>query len=304
MTIYLLTNRTVVKAADGSEHIDEHRPTVVEPTFRVGEVDLDNKRIAFYPDLIATTPVEKRARAGSNQLFRSLVRATTASKRDLLMFVHGFDYSLADNFDHMQRLQQLYVQGSGNVADMLYVAWPSDGAGLSASSYRADRRDARDTGIVLARVFHKLVAFIERVRAHAQCNRRVLLLNADVGWGVFEADRPFTRLAAIASRVHVYMHRGDDALVKSRSRFDNEQRLGWRGPSNLNALPPEVFVVDATGADTSNPDVPLKERIVDHWGYLHREHVQRDIRAVLRGEDEDDIDGRTASAKYPRFFSL
>ena len=40
---------------------------------------------------------------------------------------------------------------------------------------------------------------------------------------------------------------------------DDEQRLGWRGPRNLENMPSEVFVVDTTGADESEADVPIKD---------------------------------------------
>lgn len=334
MTTYIITNRTVRPGPHG-DVIDDSEPTIVEPTFRAGEVDLASGKVELYRDITAGMSAADRNRSGSNHLFANLLRRVPEGRPDILVVIHGFQYRLRDSIEHMQALDRLYVSTAGStVGDMVYVSWPSDGS-LSASAYRSDRRDAKDTGIVLARVLEKAQAYYSSRSVGEACRRRVILmchsmgnlvlertvaavdedtldklfsdavlLNADVDWSGFEPGRAFDRFTQLASRTHIYINRDDDALAKSHQRFNDEQRLGWRGPRNLLALPPEVFVVDTTTANAFDGDVPVRERLLDHWGYLYRPTVVKDVLAVVRGEDEDDIAGRQASQKYPRYFSI
>ena len=132
----------------------------------------------------------------------------------------------------------------------------------------------------------------------------VLLLNADVRWDCFEPGKGFSRLLEYCERVHIYTHRSDDALRVSRFTKNFKRRLGFKGPKRDISLAPETFVVDTTtaasnraaadliemGAVEQEPEsVSLKERIIDHWGYLWRLQVQKDIRLVLAGTEEDEI---------------
>lgn len=334
MTTYIVTNRTVRSGNDG-DYIDDREPTIVEPTFRVGEVNLKTGNVELYPDISAGMNAAERNRAGSNRLFSNLLRRIPEGRPDILVVIHGFQYRLKDSIEHMRALDERYVGSIGStVGDMVYVSWPSDGS-LSASAYRSDRQDAKDTGVVLARLLQKVHAYFSGRSLGTTCRRRVilmchsmgnlvleraaaaadeesmnklfsdaLLLNADVDWSGFEPGRPLERFTRLASRCHIYINRDDDALAKSHQRFNDEQRLGWRGPRNLNSLPPEVFVVDTTDANAFDAGVPVKERLGDHWGYLYRSTVVRDVLAVIRGEDEDDIEGRTPSGKYARYYSI
>lgn len=138
----------------------------------------------------------------------------------------------------------------------------------------------------------------------------VVLLNADVGWDVFAPGQPFDRLYRFCGRIHSYNHRSDDILVLGMIK-NFERRLGRNGPENPDALPPDTLLVDASRLDDQNPNpvgdpegflaraesivgkkVALRERLFDHWGYLHRKEVVEDLYEVFRGTSSTSIQGR------------
>lgn len=49
------------------------------------------------------------------------------------------------------------------------------------------------------------------------------------------------------------------------------------------------------------PKAAMKERMIDHWGYLHRPEVVADIWQVLAGKGSAAIDGRTQTAPGPLY---
>ena len=62
-----------------------------------------------------------------------------------------------------------------------------------------------------------------------------------------------------------------------------KRRLGHKGPKDMNRLPSEVVIFDATNAGRAST---FREKTLDHWGYVERDKVIEDIRLVLKGEDE------------------
>ncbi|MDX1972380.1 MAG: alpha/beta hydrolase [Candidatus Sumerlaeia bacterium] len=155
----------------------------------------------------------------------------------------------------------------------------------------------------------------------------VLLLNADLDWQALNPERPLYRLPQLADRIHVYNHKSDDAVLLSESLKNHDKRLGKHGPESLSLLPPRTVVVDCThsNADALEAEttlglaerlmnaprkqskytptgIPLKERVVDHWGYLFRPTVIEDVIQVLSGTPSSEIKGRTA--KNDRLYVL
>lgn len=156
----------------------------------------------------------------------------------------------------------------------------------------------------------------------------VLLLNPDADWTALEPGRPLSALPEYADRIHLYNHHGDDALLISETTKNNEKRLGRHGPKSLDPqrLAERTLVVDCSGVRGGRAprraatgdlgeardalgdatvdlltlaervlggDAPnLRERLFDHWGYLHRPEVVADVYAVLRGESSSQIKGR------------
>lgn len=144
----------------------------------------------------------------------------------------------------------------------------------------------------------------------------VLLLHADSDWTALEDGLPLSVLPDYSQRVHVYNHVSDNALSISETTKNEQKRLGKHGPRDMAAIPPRVVVADcsalngkadtrnATDADVIGADAALRaadgrpfgataesvggvgarERLFDHWGYLHRAEQVADIYKVLRGE--------------------
>lgn len=347
MTIYVVTNRVTsgnVVKSDGKE--------IARPTFRVGEYDSALNTVVLYPDMLDPMPNRssytdaRNRQRGSFKFFEGLgnqLREADAAKQrtDVLMFIHGYNYSFDDSLKHIAQLSDRFMSGTSPVKHLIYFSWPTLGGRIGVNSYMDDQRDSHETGIALSRLFLVLNEFLRARRAEGfpRCQQRfhlmahsmgnqvlefmlravperllfqlfseVFLLHADVDSSIYAPGEPFTRLPKLASRTHIYTNREDNALIKSGDLVNSRQRLGFRGPSNLAQLPPETFVVDTTNARNllGNLDLfdKIKERTVDHWGYLYRTQVIKDILEVLRGVDEDDITGRETSGKYPNWFSL
>ena len=112
----------------------------------------------------------------------------------------------------------------------------------------------------------------------------------------------------------MYVHRSDDALRISRYTKNFVRRLGSRGPKQEEKLPVETYVIDTTcahraedlpsaetaqnmGIASNDEDVSIKEKLFDHWGYLWRDAVIRDVRKVLAGENQFDDREPTPSSR-------
>ncbi len=129
---------------------------------------------------------------------------------------------------------------------------------------------------------------------------QAIMLAADADWTALEQGQPLHQLPEFADRLHVYNHKSDDALRVSEWTKNAEKRLGRCGPKDLHKIPARSIVVDTSNlrgtpqAATSNDpfirtaanvlerdDVSARERMFDHWGYLHRPEIVADICQVL-----------------------
>lgn len=155
---------------------------------------------------------------------------------------------------------------------------------------------------------------------HVPIFSEVLMLNADLDWNALNPGRPLNRLPELCDRVHIYSNKSDDAVLISEWTKNAEKRLGKHGPKDLQLLPARCVVVecstskseptqqcqrfDSTAQNILNAPakVSLKERLIDHWGYLYREAVIRDIFAVMRGTPASKIP--TRSFRHSTFYRL
>lgn len=318
---------------------------------------------------------------GTQQMFKALydaMCAAPAGSGDVLFFIHGFNYSWPDALTHLHRLSRIYAETSHSpVSQIIYFTWPSWG---KIHRYWKDQQIAAPAGMVLARLFSKLVRFYaeffdpEKRRARPElCGKRIhlaahsmgnqvlrefmrsivgeqllrhpvfgeaMLLNADVEWTALNPGEPMHELSTYADRVHVYNHFSDDALRHSSTvKNPGEKRLGQHGPQSVdtNILPPRAVVVDCSslgpGPKPSAPAPPgawslaaaaleneperasieaaarvlgvsrtsVRERLFDHWGYLHRPEVVSDIWQVMRGVSASEVEGRERRSAEPLF---
>lgn len=280
---------------------------------------------------------------GSERLFSELYQSllhTDDGCSDILFFIHGFANDMDVTLKHIYQLHELYIEPEDSpIEHLVYFSWPT--IGHVALTYWNDQEDAQIAGMVVARIFSLLRGFyidMFEIGAHKRCRHRihlmahsmgnqvlahaleaigrsklfqlfeeVFLLNADVDYDVFEPGQPFERLAPLSQRTHMYTHRSDDALQVSRFTKNFDRRLGSKGPKDASCLADDVFVVDTSNVrqDVNTSFFSgVKEKAIDHWGYLYRSAVINDIKAVMRGEDEYLIAGRKFREDARNYYQL
>ncbi len=302
------------------------------PDARTPEADDDRKALGD-----ALGKVDRDNLHGTAKMFYDLYTdmvEDTSNKGDVLFFIHGFANKLEDNLEHINRLHKLYLAPANSpVKHMIYVSWPT--FGRLFGKYKDDQKDAVRTGRILGKIYEDLQHFFDHLfeelnlyrcrhkihlAAHSMGNQvlremlefmpvqrlnsmfgEVLLLHADVEDDVFEPSKTFNKLEPLADRVHIYIHKGDDALRISRFTKNFNKRLGQKGPKHLKNLNDETFVVDTTKTKGKSP---IKEEIVDHWGYMHKQELIDDIIHVLNGVDAAEIEERTPKGSSGKYFQL
>ncbi len=332
MSIYLICNREIEKI-NGKERFKEKGREHALPKFRVAscivEDDnvkatyeiLDNQYPATYSDIVDVLNEKEKPSSlkGTSKMFYDLYSQMLNSKEksDVLVFIHGFANSFSKNLEHIVKLKNTFIKNGSPVKHLLYIAWPTRNHKIW--TYKDDQKDAKITGMVLARIYEKLGDLFEelfRIHEKANCNNKIhlaahsmgnqvlkhmlecipernihpflgeiLLLHSDVEDTVFEKNQPFTKLEKLAERTHMYIHHSDDALWISRFTKNFNKRLGKKGPANRAILNDETFIVDVTKLKTAES---FRERLWDHWGYIERSHEINDIIEVLKGTDVND----------------
>lgn len=316
--IYLLTNRAIEPDGQGGERIANDGREAAQPVFRIATVDLhasDPRRdkVELVPDQFVDQydtlqpDADPRNYAGSKRMFLDLYQRMrdepSAKKGDVLFFLHGFQYTLADSLRHLRKLHELYVRPAASpVSHLVYFSWPSRG---QLTQYRNDRRDAIESGKLLGRVFRKARQFLLEFFAAqpdprgAFCGHRIhlaahsmgnmvlywmthelntypdppfalfgelLLLNADCDWDAFNPDKPLHRLPEYGERIHIYNHQSDDALWVSANTKNWVKRLGRQGPADLELLPARTLVVDCSGLKKAAGKDPRKDEFASVAG--------------------------------------
>lgn len=189
--------------------------------------------------------------------------------------------------------------------------------------YFDDRTDAAGSAMAIARAFHRLTDFVRGLGEDEACGRavhlvahsmgnfalrhalqqiirdaprgrlprlfdHVFLMAADEDDDALNDEEKLARLPEIATAVHVYMARNDEALVISDSTKGNPDRLGAAGPRTLSDLPRKVTLIDCEAvSDTVGLDAHAR-----HQYYRTQPEVVADVRAVLAGLPPDTIANR------------
>lgn len=114
-------------------------------------------------------PVGQKAWA-SRYVAEKVLADVRRKKRNLVLFVHGFNNNVEAVLDRAERLEETYD------VEVLPFSWPADGGGASgALSYKSDKRDARASAGAVYRFLGKARAYldlfnalmIERIQAKA-----------------------------------------------------------------------------------------------------------------------------------------
>lgn len=273
---------------------------------------------------------------GSSQMFYRLYKdmlADEEKKCNVLFFITGFGNSFKKNKKQIYELYKLYVEPKDTpIAHLVFLSWPSRNHPIL--TYWSDQRDAEVTGKVFARLYEKLQSFFFQMfemtnmdRCHNKIHlavssmgtqvlqsmleeiperklyplwEEVFLLHSDVKNNVFESGKPFTKLEQMAERTHIYINKSDDGLLTSTITKNFNKRLGRRGPSKKTDLNNETFVVDCSKTKA----VGIGEKLFDHAGFLYRPTEIEDIKAVLRGEDQEEIINRKEHKRKDGYFLL
>lgn len=209
-------------------------------------------------------------------------RLRRSPRQQVLFFVHGYNCQPEQGvFPNAERLQALCDALAPNLVEVVPVVWPCDDDFGLVLDYWDDQRNADVSGLALARVLGKFIAWRDRlgteetclkhvnVVAHSMGNRvlagafaawahdfgivpalfrNLFLVAADLANDVFSPGRPGAVLAEAARNVVVY-HAADDFALRS-SKVVNvrhklvRRRLGHTGPSAFDQTPHNVFAVD------------------------------------------------------------
>ena len=209
-------------------------------------------------------------------------RLRRSPRRQVLFFLHGFNCQPeAQAFPAAERLQTLADELAPGLIEVVPVIWPCDDDFGVVLDYWDDQGNADVSGMALARLLGKFIAWRERLDreetclkhvnllAHSMGNRvlatalaawahdygtvpalfrAVLMVAPDLANDVFAPGRPGSIIADAARHVLVY-HAADDLALRS-SKVANvrhkivRRRLGHTGPAELDAAPRNVVAVD------------------------------------------------------------
>jgi esterase/lipase superfamily enzyme len=212
-------------------------------------------------------------------------RLRRGSRQQVLFLVHGFNCQPEQRiFPDAERLQDLCDALAPGLVEVVPLVWPcGDDPGL-VLDYWDDQRAADASGLALARILGKFIAWRDRLGAEDACLkhvnllahsmgnrvlatalsswaqdystvpalfRSVLMVAADVPNDLFAAGQPGAVIAGAARHVVVY-HAADDLALRS-SKVVNvrhkvvRRRLGHTGPVDLDGAPRNVVAVDCDG---------------------------------------------------------
>lgn len=209
-------------------------------------------------------------------------RLRRSVRRQVLFYVHGFNCQPeARIFPDAERLQLLCDMLAPDLVEVVPLVWPCDDDFGLVLDYWDDQQGATASGLALARVLGKFIAWRDRlgteetclkhvnILAHSMGNRvlataldawahgygavpalfrSVFMAAADVANDVFAAGQPGAVIAAAARNVVVYYSADDFALrsskvVNLRNRIVR-RRLGHTGPADPVQAPRNVVAVD------------------------------------------------------------
>lgn len=181
--MFVLTNRAVNEGLAGLEKLGSQPNPRGPNELRAVRAERSGKswRLEVLPDLIpdrmkAEVNIPKAATAyASHYVAKKLLAEMLKSKRNLLIFVHGYNNDIRAVLDRAELLENRYG------VEVLIFFWPADGGGVYGTlSYKNDKRDAKASVGALDRVLlraHEVLAtfaadLVEKSRAIAESRYR------------------------------------------------------------------------------------------------------------------------------------
>ena len=214
MRIYFATNRRYVKSATPpfKDRYNLEGPAI----YRIGYAEVskvadptEKPDDAFAIDSIHVAPETPPAAAdgeeelGSKQIFDELTNKARTQKRNILVYIHGFNSSFETCILRAAQLHDAWLDGDKKPLVFAF-SWPADGGdGLgfgqsgetgSKWKYFGDRDDAETSGKAIARSLRRLLDYLMELRkkdnaAHAEpCEQCVHLVVHSMGnWALRHA---------------------------------------------------------------------------------------------------------------------
>ncbi len=276
--------------------------------------------------------VDRYAVESADKLAGMIRDDVVLGKRNLLIFVHGFDNSFDDAIERAAYVREFYAQSGVQGADCVVVTftWPSSGLVLEKlpappqAAYLRDQAIAAQSGEHLATFLKAMAALLPSMPA----DRRATLLVHSMGnvafaqavytvggtWNAPPFDDvvlaapdvantvldlpvdPMFRLPVLAKCVSVYFSRRDLILDVS-SGINGNARLGQHGPSHADraSFPADKFrMVDCTEARDFPSLTPID---ATHQYYRRSRLVRDDLARVIAGLPV--LGGETAIGHQP-----
>lgn len=268
-----------------------------------------------------------KQKLGSEKVFDMVRKDMIAGKADLLLYIHGFDFTFTEAILRAAELVEFYA---ARPLVMFVFTWPGDGSKLPLKAYASDRDDAKASGAALGRGMQKLAHYLRgtdpktycrqamHLMAHSMGNyatrhavqavaasagnniRRlfdqVLLMAADEDDDALEEEFKLVPLTRMCKRVSIYINPDDVALVISDTTKGNCDRLGAGGPRNSWAIPDKVSVVNVEKV------AGFKEDKTGHQYYRLNAKVRDDVLRVLAGVDSGGMAERTFNAEKRQYY--
>ncbi len=145
-------------------------------------------KISAFKDVTTTghdsAKTEQLASTRSFQQIKKLMD----KKQDVLINIHGFNVSWWEAVGSAMALElMLNRQPENDNISVFLFTWPSNGKMLKGKAYSSDRKDAKDSGLAVARGFLKLRDFLMTLRAKTsnpdlkECGQQLHLLCHSMG---------------------------------------------------------------------------------------------------------------------------
>ena len=148
-TIYLITNRNLIKAKDGEMCFGK--------TFhKNGTHELRLAEISGTPDSWTMTllPENSKTNPPSKQTFVKLLNKMRREKRNCLFFVHGFNNVVEDVVERCMNFQKEFD------VEVIAFSWPADEGVKGATNYRSQKLEAAQSVYAFDRCLKKLNQYL------------------------------------------------------------------------------------------------------------------------------------------------
>lgn len=250
ITVYFATNRDIAGSDDEprfGNRFNEKGPQI----FRVGEAVVQRvsqrrseyrfRRARLEPEDLSS-PNPNNIKLGSKSLFDTLRQQLAETKRDALVYLHGFANTFANTMERAAALHDKYlitkVSADGDNTPyspfVFTFSWPSDGRAFpSVEYYMSDRDDAEASGLAMTRSLTALLNFLIEVRAQTRrgdaepCGQCLHLVAHSMGnWALRNAVVAMARDTSPRPLPRIFEHVFLMAADEDEDCFETDLKLG------------------------------------------------------------------------------